>query len=444
MAQADDGATSTTLKAARDAIFAGNNAKALAQLKPLEGKLAGNEDFDLLLGIAALESDQYEVAIAAFERVLAVNPENAGAQLDLARAYYATGAFALAEAMFTRLQRSNPPDAARTTIEQYLAAIRERKQHVRSGLNGHIDLSWGRDSNITGVPNDFTGAVFQSFEIPDIQATGNSVKRAAMFFNANGALEYGRELSRGYGLFGIVEGRSRVYREQRDFNVYDIGTRLGGSLNRGASQWRVAMFAQQLKQAGAAPVEPGEQKATNDRNTLAVAADWRRSVTPRAHVNASVQLGRVNFPRNRFEDINQTLVAVSYTQSFLANRAPLVYATVFASNDKAVRKLLDDVTDKGKRVVGARAYGQMNLVGTVQGFMQLGFSQRRDASEFARANTVARGVDRLADVAVGVNWRFKPECQLRTQMTYANNRSNIALYSYQRNEISTGVRCDMQ
>src|SRR4051794_36512227 len=78
-----------TVERARQLLAAGNAAQAYAQLEPLQDKLAGQAEFDYVFGVAALDSGHIDEAIIAFERVLALVPNHAGARMDLARAYYA-------------------------------------------------------------------------------------------------------------------------------------------------------------------------------------------------------------------------------------------------------------------------------------------------------------------------------------------------------------------
>src|SRR5258706_8633388 len=92
-------------------IKAGNAKQAYSDLILLQGKHSGEPAFDYVLGLAALDSGRIDDAIIAFDRVLAVQPNHAGAQMDLARAYYAAGSFDLAEAAFKQLQALNPPPA---------------------------------------------------------------------------------------------------------------------------------------------------------------------------------------------------------------------------------------------------------------------------------------------------------------------------------------------
>src|SRR4029077_7064117 len=97
--------------------------QAFAELSAVQDKMSGMPEFDYLLGVAALDSGRNEDAIIAFERVLALIPNHAGAQMDLARAYYAAGSFDLAEAAFLKLRAANPPPAAQQAIGRYLEAI---------------------------------------------------------------------------------------------------------------------------------------------------------------------------------------------------------------------------------------------------------------------------------------------------------------------------------
>ena len=66
---------------------------------------AGNPDFDYLLGIAALDSGHGERAVFALERVLAVQPSNALARAEIARAYLFIGEKDTARREFENVKR---------------------------------------------------------------------------------------------------------------------------------------------------------------------------------------------------------------------------------------------------------------------------------------------------------------------------------------------------
>lgn len=427
------------IQSAQRLLAAGNAKQAYAELSAVADQLAGNLEFDYLLGVAALDSGKIDEAIIAFERVLAINPNHAGAKLDLARAYFTSGAFDLAEATFENLKLSNPPPLALQSINRYLAAIQERKKATRSGLSGYGELNLGYDTNLTGVPGDFSSAVQNAFGLPGVDPTGNSVKRKAAFTGTQGGLDYFHPLARGYSLFAGVEGRGRAYRNEADFNLLSGELRAGASLNQGAQQWRLMTSTSRFRQEGQAP---GDPKPTNDRNSAGVSLDWRYTLDQRNQVGAALQFSRQRFPDNNLEDFDQVLVSASWLKSFEAKGVPLMYLTALYSRDQAERKLADGMADKSKRLAGIRSYIQYSLTSTLQLFNGLGFTQRRDTSAFARATQVEYGKDRLADASIGVNWKFQPRCTLRVQWLFSRNDSNIAIYDYSRSEVSSAVRCD--
>lgn len=429
------------IQSAQRHLTNGNPKLAYQELVAIQDKMAGNIEFDYLLGVAALDSGKIDEAIIAFERVLAVNPKHAGAQLDLARAYYTAGAFDLAEATFENLKVSNPPPLALQSINRYLTAIQERKKQTRSGWSGYGELGLGYDSNLTGVPGDFSSAVQSAFGLAGVDPTGNSVKRKAAFVSGTASLEYFHPLSRGFSLFGGMEARGRAYRNEPDFNSGGIDVRIGSALNQGPQQWRMAVNATRFDQKGQAP---GDPRPTNDRQGVGISADWRYSIDQRNQIGAALQYSRQRFPDNAIEDFNQVLGSVSWLRAFEAKGVPLLYLTAFLTDDDAQRKLADGVSDKSKQVGGLRSYLQYSLSPTVQLFNGVGMTVRRDTTAFSRATQVEYGRDKLADLSLGVTWRFQDKCSLRVQWLYSRNDSNIAIYDYTRNEASSAVRCDFE
>lgn len=428
------------LERARKLLNESNPKQAYMELIKLENQLAGNLEYDYLLGVASLDSGKIDDAIIAFERVLAVRPNHAGAQMDLARAYFMAGSFDLAEAAFKQLLDSNPPPIAQQTINRYLEAIRGRKRETTRGWSGYTELGIGYDDNITGVPTDFGAAAQQSFGIVGIEATGNSIKRKAAFANAAGALEYSHPLSQGWGVFGGGEVKGRGYDGESDFNSVSGEARFGTALNDGPTQWRAMAGYLAFNQEGAADTDP---KITNDRRSAYALGEWKRMIDQKTQVGVGLQYSQVRFPTNAVEDFNQVFLTASWLRSFESKGVPLLFVSAFVSDDDAVNKLPDGVTDKSKNLLGARGYLQYSLTPKLHTFGALGFVLRRDKDDFARSTTVQEGEDKFGEFLVGVNWEFRKDCAVRAQWSYTRNASNIDLYDFKRNEVSTAVRCEI-
>jgi len=132
--------------------------------------MSGDENFDLLFGLTALEAGHVSLATLALERVLAVNPDNNTARFHLARAYYVLNDYDGARREFEMLLSMNPTAGIRETVGQYLDAIAARKPTSASVITGFISAGIGSDSNVTG--GTATNPIFLSvlgdlFEFPE-------------------------------------------------------------------------------------------------------------------------------------------------------------------------------------------------------------------------------------------------------------------------------------
>ncbi len=429
------------LRDATQLLAASNPKQAYMILIAQEPQLAGNVEFDYLLGVAALDSGKIDEAIVAFERVLQKDAKHAGARMDLARAYFNHGSMDLAQANFLELKASNPPAEARIAIDKYLAAIRERRAQTGSTFSAWGETALGYDSNITGVPSDFTSAVTSAFNLTGVNPTGNSIKRKAPYLGAAVGADYTHALKAGWAAFVGGEARGRAYRHEGDFNSISGEARAGALWSNGPQQLRLTGGYNRYNQEGLAP---GDPKPTNDRSTALFAADYRYAMNERQQWNVGLAGTRVKFLTNNIEDFNAATLTVGFVQAFERKGSPVWQLSSFYSRDEAINKLADGVSDKSKRVAGVRSYFQYSLAENLAWFNGLGFSVRRDQSAFARATEVEIGRDHLADATLGVTWRFQPKCSMRAQWFASRNDSNIAIYDFTRHEVSSTIRCDFQ
>jgi hypothetical protein len=442
-ARADD----PVIENAKRLLAAGNVQQAYTELSAAQDKLTGMPEFDYLLGVAALESGRVEEAIIAFERVLALIPNHAGAQMDLARAYYATGSFDLAEAAFLKLQASNPPPAAQQAIRRYLEALQARKRQLQAGWTGFGELSWGYDSNITAATADFGSAVAHDFGFVGFVGTGNAVKRSAFYAQADVGLDYSRPLTRGWNLFVGGEQKARGYRREPRYNLNYGELHAGGALNSGQTQWRITGTVSYFEQQGDVPTAPGAPAIDNDRRMGGIGAEWRHSLDTKNQIGAALQWNRNRFPTNTVEDFSQIYASVSWLKSFEGRGVPLLYLTAFVTDDHASHRFLTaangETATKSKNLLGARAYLQYSLDSKLVLFSTLGLIYRRDKDDFARATETARGKDVYGEAGGGLAWQFRESCSLRLQYQYSRNHTNVKTYEFDRHEASTAVRCDI-
>ncbi|PHQ65499.1 MAG: hypothetical protein COB99_03670 [Sulfurimonas sp.] len=111
-------------------------------------------DFNFYLGRSAFETGNYEVALAAFERVEMLDPTNLGNRLQMARTYFMLKMYEDAELAFKDvLENPNIPQNLKTNIELYLSKVTKVQQ--KSFTYATVNLDWVFDSNVNyGSLND--------------------------------------------------------------------------------------------------------------------------------------------------------------------------------------------------------------------------------------------------------------------------------------------------
>ena len=93
---------------AKEFLRQGQAAQAFALLAAQEGELSGEDEFDYLFGVAALDSQQAGEAIFSLQRLVARKANFSGARLELARAYFDVGDDELASVEFARVCDRKP------------------------------------------------------------------------------------------------------------------------------------------------------------------------------------------------------------------------------------------------------------------------------------------------------------------------------------------------
>ena len=174
---------------ARTAVAENRTADAWALLKPHEFQLAGNPDYDYLLGVTALDTGRADLAIFALERVLNEKPQFAGARLELARAYFDIGDNETARYHFDYLQAQNPPTHVRQAITSYLRAIDRVAGAYKPIHLPHFATGFGWDSNANASTDveQFLGFVLD----------GNNIESDSPYYFATVGDYYSHPLSPG-------------------------------------------------------------------------------------------------------------------------------------------------------------------------------------------------------------------------------------------------------
>jgi len=393
-------------------------------LAPHEFNFAGNEEFDYLLGVAALESNHPDQATLIFERVLAVNPNHAAARLDMGRAYFALGDMDRARTEFETARQFGPPPAALATIDQYLAAM-DKRTRAAGGLRytAYAEATIGRDYNV----NSSTGqsSIFVPLFGTDLTLATTSVRQRDNFYAAGGGVDASYALSDKFSLLAGLDSKQRLNLRFDTFDYRNTDLRTGAQYAGERDTLRLTLGRNDY-----------ELDNTSYRRTQNLNGDWRRTLDERTQLTLFGQDARSRYLQSasRSESANLFLYGASGTRVIDQDSRTIAFASVFRGVDVAT----DSRADGDRRLHGARAGMQRALYGSADWYASASVQK----STYAIENPTF-GVNRKDyqyDVAAGVNWPLSPVWLLRPQMTYTRNDSSLTLYDYDRYELSLTFR----
>ncbi len=427
------------LRDADELIKAGKPADAYALLEPLEFDHAGEERFDYLLGVAALDSGKPDKATLAFERVLTVNPNSAGARLELARAYYQLGDMLRAKTEFNTVLTLNPSPAVRTTIQKYLDAI-AAQEPGKTRLTGYIEGAFGRDSNA----NNSTAQSQVSLNIPGVVGTSlvslnpTSLKVADNYAGLAAGGEAIRGLNPNWGLYAGVDLRQRTYNTQKEFDSLGMEARAGAIYGAEANRVRFGVLG------GTYTLGPAR-----NRNTAGFNADWGYAISPSNQVNLFGQYLQYRFAdvAMQVNDFNQQVAGVGWGH-ILADGRSMLSGSLYVGTEQDTSNVITLATPTGGRADGAKRFGGLRVGGQTSWgentvlFANAGWQTGR----YSKTNVffLTQRSDKFEDLTLGANWHWDELWSVRPQVTYSRNLSNIVIYSYNRTDVSVTLRRDFK
>ena len=408
----------------------GKAAEAYALLEPFEFEQSGNIKFDYLLGIAALDSGKPDKATIAFERVLAVDPNFAGARVDMGRAYFALGDFTRARTEFETVLTQNPPAAAKVTIDKYLAAIEKQESAKKTKTTGYFEATVGHDSNVNfATSQSQIGVPALGNLIFTLNPTGVKAPDDYLGFALGG--EVNHQVNPTLGLYAGADVRTRSNSTQDRFDSTSLDARAGIAMGEGANVFRLGVLGGKFELDG-----------KNNRDTNGVSAEWRHLINPANQLSAFGQYARYRFESAiSVNNFDQTTIGANWLH-IINDGKGLVSASLFTGDENAPER-----ADGGKRFSGLRLGGQVQLNEKTELFAGLGaqFSkyQLANAAFSSPTESLTRD-DKQYDANLGLNWHYDKAWTVRPQISHIRNNSNIVIYKFDRTDVSITIRRDFK
>lgn len=424
------------LQRAGDLIKGGKPGQAYSMLEPLEFEHSGEERFDFLLGVAALDSGKPDKATLAFERLLMVNPNSAAARLDMARAYFQLGDLQRAKSQFETVLKLNPSAAAQGVIKKYLDAIAAQESGKKLFLTGYVEAMYGRDSNINNATSQ--SQIFVDVIAANTTLAPGNVKTADNYYGVAAGSELVYRLNARWGWYAGADLRQRGHSAYQSFDTKYLDVRAGVSLNSTADRLRAGILNGRYDLGGA-----------HHSDGSGLKGEWLHVFSPANQLSGFIQHAKYRFADVIMQpnDIDQQLMGIGWLHIF-ADGISTLFGTYYYGNEQDISAVITSTTPDGGRIDGSKRFNGMRIGG------QTGIGDRATLfasaggqhADYSRINPLflRQRSDRLYDVVLGASWRLDNRWSTRAQLNYTVNDANIEIYGYDRTDVSLTIRRDFR
>lgn len=400
-------------------------AQAYELLAEVEYEGAGDVEFDYLFGTAALDAGKPDKATLAFDRVLAVNPNHAGALVDKGRAHALLGQRDEARAHFLQALGLSPSAATRAKLEGFVAQL--DRADSKWSRQAYLAATLGHDSNVNSSTDqrDVFVPVFDT----TLPLSDRNVRTPDSFgmVSGGGEIAYGGDM--GAGFFAGLDASVRKNADAGEFDLANIDVRVG-------PLWRSDSV--QLKLSA----NLGRTYLDSDLNRrhTGLGAEMRYSLGNYDQVIAIGQYTRLRYAdeETRVFDANHSLAGIGWLHAYDRLNNPIVFLGAYVGKEQ----------DRNNNPFGGRNFYGLRLAG------QIGLSPKSTlvvnlsglASSYDVQNTVFRVErdDKRYDLTIGLNYQMKPDLLLRPQLWFTRQQSNVVIFDYERSEASLMLRRDFR
>lgn len=391
--------------------------KAYAALSPLADERAGDPNFDYLFGIAALDSGNLTEAIFAFERVLTLQPDNAGARAELARAHLRLGELEQAKYEFESVKRADVPDSVSKSIDDYLAAIEASANSLKTAYRVYIQTGLGWDENVNSASDDSQIALPALggllFSINDaFQETDSGIWNLRAGFGFTTPVGTRNDLR----FFGRMDIDQRTALQEARFSRRTIDANGGFHWSNGPHQIRIAAQVQRFYVGG----DP-------NRDLFGGTLQWQYALSESTQLTAFGQAAALRYPDQEVRDADRFTGGLGIAHAYDVKGRPVVFLSLYGGTEDEVEESRPDL---GRDLYGVRLGGQYSFSPRLVAYGNLSYED----SEYGGPDPLflEEREDEFFDVAFGFRYAVDRHWSITPEIRYNNNDSTLPINEYDR------------
>ncbi|PZP39911.1 MAG: hypothetical protein DI585_02575 [Pseudomonas fluorescens] len=424
MANTSARAASNTYSEELELLAAGHSNQAYSLLRPKLMGSAGNPEFDTAFGMAALDSGATAEAIAALERVLAVQPSNLPVRTELARAYEKIGDVAAANReLQTVAQHPETPADVRKNLSRYASVLDETLGGGPTVIKATITATTGYDSNINTATNSSYITVPALASLGPARIDGGSQAQDSFYAEAGANLFMRKPITMSKAVFANVGVNQKTPFETSDYEQ-TVLTAEGGMQFTSPEHGRtnVSLGAQQFWFGG-----------DDYSRTLSANINWLKPLDATSNLTVYGTLGHIDYAQNSDNNAVRGIAGITLDNRWNTALSPYVFGGVYGGMEDASK------TDyMSYMLAGAMAGIEVFPWEATSVFADLRYELRDYDGEYPLF--MAARKDEQWDVTLGMNHALTPNLMLRPTFAYRRTTSNIGFYDYSRWLANIGVR----
>lgn len=374
-------------------------------------------NLNFMLGVSAYEIGNYNIALAAFERVEMLDPANLRNKLEKARTFYMLKMYENAELSFKEVL-SNPliPQNVRENIEIYLSRMIKEQQKSFTYVTLNINTIY--DSNVNYAPIDDTYNIGITRYATAKEKSDGAVETSVGVTNI-----YDIGEANGFAL----KNRAFVYikrhfqRDEYDINYFSYMPSL---------LYKYTKYT--FEMAGGVDAMTLGDKSYLQTLSLMPSFEYEHSQTLRSLTHFRYQVKE--FKQESQKDLNANHYEISYgLQSILTPRS-YIQANITGVKEKKKRGTRVDVDYEEYKFDVAYA----NQITPTYGAELYSQIRKREYNDYSGLFNSKRD-DLAKSVGVGLSVRMFEDLLLRFNARYDRVDSNQDVFSYEKYTLSAGV-----
>jgi hypothetical protein len=385
----------------------------------------GQPEFDFYFGIAAIDQGHAGEGVLALERYVLLFPANLSARAQLARGYFALGDDARARDEFVYIQKRNPSEDVLAVIDRYLAALEERRANYATTSSAYVEAGLGFDNNAN------SGASSADISVPvlgsvTLQPGGLKVGSWYQSLSAGGQLS--TALAPGLSVLAgaTIDDKENDNRAAAAYSTLSYGGKGGLAYLRGDNLFHLIGGATGLDLDG-----------TDYLRIAAISGDVTHQIDELQSITGALQYARLRYPTQTVRDSEFSTLDVSYRRAFSAQWDPVL--SVGATYGEERNTQADNLA---RHIYGARIDGSFTPLTRWVVSAGLGFQESNYGGPEPLLLVNRR--DHYGSLDLLASYQCTKQLSIRAEALVSTNRSNLALYAYDRDVLAVKVHYDLK